>query len=103
MNSRTVMAELLAGLERYKRTPEFTKENVPKALLSTHTTKAGVWGLIRVLCGRLRYHIDTAPPAALIVPAGGATLITPETPHHVELLESSTVFVIEFYRPSVGA
>ena len=98
MNTPEQLAELLADLECYKRTPEFSVENVPKALLSTHTTKAGVWGLIRVLNGSLRYHIDAEPFGSLDVLAGGATLIEPEIPHHVEPLESSTMFVIEFCR-----
>jgi hemoglobin len=102
MNAYMPTTEILSGLEHYKRTPEFTVENVPKALLSTHITKVGVWGLIRVLSGRLRYHIDAEPFATIDVPAGGATLIKPETPHHVELLERSTVFVVEFYRPGLA-
>lgn len=102
MTTPVQMAKLLAELEQYKRTPEFNIENVPKALLSTHTTKAGVWGLIRVLNGSLRYHIDAQPFGSLDILAGGATLIKPETPHHVEFLENSTVFFIEFYRPSSG-
>ena len=44
-------------LESYKRTPNFTENSVPAGLLADHSTKEGVWGLIHVTQGRLRYFI----------------------------------------------
>jgi hypothetical protein len=35
------------GLVCYKQTPEFTRQNVPEALLAAHSVKLGVWGLLR--------------------------------------------------------
>ena len=31
------------GLTAYKRTPEFTEQNIPKGLLNNHATKIGTW------------------------------------------------------------
>lgn len=38
----------------YKRTPIFDETTLPAELRREHRTKAGVWGLIRVLEGRRR-------------------------------------------------
>jgi tellurite resistance-related uncharacterized protein len=38
-------------------TEEFTAETVPAGLRKDHCTKAGVWGLIHVRAGRLRFRI----------------------------------------------
>src|SRR6185312_10356153 len=41
----------------YKRTPVFDENTLPAALRREHRTKPGVWGVIRVLDGRLRYEV----------------------------------------------
>ncbi|HEX8668048.1 MAG TPA: DUF1971 domain-containing protein [Allosphingosinicella sp.] len=38
----------------YKVTAVFDEETLPAGLRRVHSTKAGTWGLIRVLEGRLR-------------------------------------------------
>ena len=40
-------------LAPYKRTPVFDETTLPDGLRREHRTKAGVWGIIRVLEGRL--------------------------------------------------
>ena len=42
----------------YKKTPEFNESSIPKGLLKTHKTKAGVWGKIVILEGELQYTIN---------------------------------------------
>jgi hemoglobin len=91
------------GLVRYKQTSEFTPQSVPDALLAAHSVKAGVWGLLRVLRGRVRYCFDGEPPASLIVGESGTALIEPEVRHHVQLLGEDSVFLVEFYRAEVAA
>jgi tellurite resistance-related uncharacterized protein len=48
---------LPAGVRSYKRTATFTEATTPAALMNDHATKEGVWGLIHVEEGRLRYLV----------------------------------------------
>ncbi|WP_439604687.1 DUF1971 domain-containing protein, partial [Shinella sp.] len=41
----------------YKQTAVFDETSLPAALRREHRTKLGVWGVIRVLDGRLRYAV----------------------------------------------
>ncbi|WP_353806442.1 DUF1971 domain-containing protein [Methylobacillus sp.] len=50
-NRKLIPHQLPAGLKAYKLTPDFTPGNLPAALQSQHSTKAGVWGLLQVLEG----------------------------------------------------
>jgi tellurite resistance-related uncharacterized protein len=94
-----IATELPPGLARYKQTPQFTAKTVPGALLTTHSVKAGVWGLLRVLHGRVRYCLDDGTPKALLIGSGGTAVIEPEVRHHVELLDEDSAFLVEFHRP----
>lgn len=88
----------------YRITPEFNEESIPAPLLSEHSLKAGTWGVLRVREGLIRFvkggdvtsqsHHDSQTPA----------FISPETPHHLELL-GPVKFQIEFYNvpPQEGA
>ena len=71
-------AQIPEGFAPYKRTRTFTETTVPGALLAEHSTKDGVWGLIRVEEGRLRYCVtDPRRPAT-------ERVLTPEEPSTVE-------------------
>lgn len=90
----------LRGLEPYKRTATFTEETVPAALLGEHSTKAGVWGLIHVVSGHLRYRIvDPRREASeqLLTPQSEPGLIVPTLLHRVEPL-GNVEFFVEFWR-----
>src|SRR3546814_15828961 len=50
-------AELPEGLEPYRQTDVFTATSLPAGLRKDHCTKPGVWGLIQVAEGRLRYCV----------------------------------------------
>lgn len=78
--------EFPAGLREYKRTPEFTAESIPKGLLRDHSTKAGTWGLIHVLEGRLRYIISGEEERSLELVPGTAGVVVPEMKHRIEPL-----------------
>lgn len=89
------------GLEYYKRTDAFTEETVPKGLLNDHSTKADVWGLIRVESGQLRYRVTDPrrePFEAMLVPEGAPGIVEPTIVHHVTPA-GPVRFHVEFYRP----
>ncbi len=80
----------------------FNRDTVPPALCSAHSVKAGVWGLLCVLRGRLRYCLDNGGNGAALLVAGEAAVIEPQVPHHVELLDDDTTFQVEFHRAEVS-
>jgi tellurite resistance-related uncharacterized protein len=94
----TSIGALPSGLACYRKSPLFTRDNVPAALLSSHNVKAGVWGVLRVTRGRVRYHLDGDVPASEVIAAGEMAVIEPEAAHHVEMLDADSAFLIEFHR-----
>jgi tellurite resistance-related uncharacterized protein len=79
----------------YKCTPVFDENTLPVGLRREHRTKPGVWGVIRVLEGRLRYRV-LAPASEVIVEFGRPGLVLPGVPHFVEPLGPMRM-QIEFY------
>ena len=51
------MKPLPAFVAPYNRTPDFTAETVPAALIRDHTTKAGVRGVITVAFGPHLFYV----------------------------------------------
>ena len=49
----TIPKELPAGFEAYGRSTDFTPDNLPARLQAAHSTKAGTWGLLHVLEGKI--------------------------------------------------
>src|SRR3546814_18206009 len=45
----------------YRSTPVFDQDSLPGALRREHRTKAGTWGVIRVLVGELQLHVLDPP------------------------------------------
>lgn len=85
----------------YRSTPVFDETSLPAALRSRHNTKAGVWGVIRVLEGRLilRY---LEPASEIVLEPGRPGLILPEQPHEVEPLGAMRMQV-DFYNEPPAA
>lgn len=79
----------------YKRTPIFDEHSLPKGLRRKHRTKPGVWGVIRVLDGRVRYVV-IEPASEVILAPGHPGLVLPDQPHLVEPLGPMRM-QIEFY------
>ncbi len=79
----------------YKSTPVFDEVSLPAGLRREHRTKAGSWGVIRVLEGRLRYQV-LDPSSEVILEPRRPGLILPEQPHLVEPLGPIRMQV-EFY------
>lgn len=92
-------AEVPAGYEAQNRTPVFDEGSVPAALTSTHSTKAGVWGLIHVERGRLEYHVHAPAEKVSILDPRHPGIVLPEVEHHVSVIEAVRFFV-EFWRPA---
>lgn len=69
----------------YKSTSVFDEVSLPAGLRREHRTKAGSWGVIRVLEGRLRYQV-LDPSSELVLEPGRPGLILPEQAHLVEPL-----------------
>jgi tellurite resistance-related uncharacterized protein len=88
-------AQLPPGLTAYRRTPIFTETTLPTALRRRHKTKAGVWGLITVVEGRLRFRRLEPFSETTLDPASPA-VVAPEEPHEVEPI-GQVRFFVEFY------
>lgn len=80
----------------YKVTAVWTEQTLPAAIRSAHSTKAGTWGLLRVLEGAVRLVWEDGSGSETVVP-GRPGLIRPEALHHVEPLGAARMQV-EFYR-----
>jgi len=96
--SRCDQHELPAGYVPYHRTAEFTESTVPRALLSRHTTKAGVWAQVHVLEGSLSYRLLEPFHEEHVLEPGSVALVLPGVEHDVRPL-GPVRFFIEFYRP----
>lgn len=88
-------AGLPAGVAPYKRTPIFDQDSLPAALRNEHRTKPGVWALIHVLEGRLRYRV-LEPRSEQILTSGVPGVVQPAQPHAVEPL-GPVRFFVEFH------
>ena len=67
----------------YRTTPVFDKVALPVALRREHRTKPGVWGVVRVLEGRLQLSfID--PQRELMLSPNTPGLLLPDQPDFVE-------------------
>ena len=80
----------------YKRTPTFDETTVPAGLLKDHATKAGIWGVIHVLAGELRYVVPTTG-IDVVLDDDTQAVITPEQLHHVTPI-GRVQFYVAFWR-----
>ncbi|MEO6341330.1 MAG: DUF1971 domain-containing protein [Caulobacteraceae bacterium] len=95
---------LPADADAYNKTAVFTETSVPAGLLRAHATKDGVWGLIRVLEGRLAYRITDPRAAAverILTPTDPPGIVEPTILHEVEPL-GAVRFYVEFHRRSAA-
>lgn len=82
----------------YKTTTVWNQDSLPQAIRDAHNTKAGVWGLLRVLEGEVRLVFHD-PARVVTVTPGGPCEIPPQAWHHVEVTGPMRMQV-EFYRES---
>lgn len=97
-----MIATLPSGLTAYRRTPVFDQDSVPAGLLREHSTKAGVWALIHVLEGRLRYRI-LDPAEVTVLEPGTPGVVVPQQLHEVAP-DGPVRFFVEFHsaKPAEG-
>ena len=69
----------------YRTTALFDEAALPAALRREHRTKACVWGVVRVLEGRLRLAYGDGTPERILSP-GVPGLLLPDQPHWVQPL-----------------
>jgi tellurite resistance-related uncharacterized protein len=81
----------------YKETPVFDEHSVPRGLLASHSLRAGTWGQIVVLQGKVDYVIEDEPGLAFVLRPGVEGAVAPERPHHV-VLQAGARFKIRFLR-----
>lgn len=87
----------MSAPQPYKSTPVFDENTLPGGLRKEHRTKAGVWGIIRVLEGRLRYRV-LDPITETILDPDHPGLVLPDQPHFVEPLGAMRMQVEFYYR-----
>lgn len=79
----------------YKSTPVFDENTLPAGLRREHRTRPGVWGVIRVLDGRVRYRV-LDPVSEAILDPDHPGMVLPDQPHFVAPLGAIRMQV-EFY------
>ncbi len=77
-------AELPEGLTPVRTTATWDASTVPAALRRAHRIAAGMWGLLEVEAGGVRFAAATEPPLDLVVTPGRPQPIPPELDHHVD-------------------
>lgn len=81
----------------YRTIGPFGCDSLPKGLLREHRLKAGTWGRLRVLSGKVRFvWDDDGADHATVVIDKETVIIPPTIPHHLELLEGEFVLEIDF-------
>lgn len=91
------MKQLPDNVAPYKRTPTFDETTLPDGLRNDHATKAGVWGLIHIETGRLRYEISETGEVVELTPDAPQGVVEPEVRHRVAPV-GKVRFFVEFHR-----
>ena len=78
----------------YRTTPVFDEATLPAALRREHSTKAGVWGVVRLIEGKLKLFFPDGREQLLTVETAG--FIDPQEVHWVEPIGPMRMQV-EFY------
>lgn len=91
------MQELPGDCIAYKKTPVFTEASIPAGLLKAHQTKAGTWGKIVILAGKLCYRILQPELEEHFLDENNFGVVEPEVLHEVAP-EGKVSFYVEFYR-----
>ncbi|MBA3819238.1 MAG: DUF3565 domain-containing protein [Deltaproteobacteria bacterium] len=89
--------EIPADFVAYKRTPEFDERTIPDALRRDHATKPGVWAVIHVLAGQLRYVVEPPLATERLLDAAHPGIVAPEVKHRIAP-EGAVRCYVEFHR-----
>ena len=85
----------------YRSTTVFDETTLPDALRREHRTKAGTWGVIRVLEGKLRLTLADRGEEQVLTPDRPG-LVLPEQTHRVEPMGRVRMQVDFYDRPPNG-
>lgn len=91
-----------ADFKHTRSTPFWDQDTVPKALLTHHNTKKGVYGRLSVMRGAVKFmgfksgH-DDLPEMEVTISAGQFGVTPPEYWHRIELLTADTYFNLDFF------
>jgi len=91
------MKALPLNVVAYKQTPVFEEGTTPSGLLSSHSTKAGVWGRIVVLEGSLLYRILEPQVEEIELSPDQPGTVEPQIRHEV-VPRPGVRFYVEFNR-----
>lgn len=80
----------------YRSTPVFDETTLPAGLRGEHRTKAGVWGVIQVLEGRVSLKLLDTGAEEVLTPENPG-LVQPEQSHSVAALGRMRMRV-DFYK-----
>ncbi|MBN6080373.1 SAM-dependent methyltransferase TehB [Aggregatibacter actinomycetemcomitans] len=85
----------------YKKMPAWTKDTLPKMFQEKHNTKAGTWGKITVLKGKLKFYVLTEDGNVvsehIFTPQDETPFVEPQLWHRVEALSDDLECFLEFY------
>jgi tellurite resistance-related uncharacterized protein len=84
----------------YRSTPVFYETTLPAALRGRHSTKAGTWGMIRVLEGQVRLTY-LEPLSTILLNPNVAGPVAPGQPHFIEPVGPMRMRV-DFYNEPPG-
>lgn len=82
----------------YRLIGPFEADTVPAGLLRRHDLKPGVWGLLRIVAGAVRFRWDDEAAGSRLLVAGDTMLVPPTVPHHLEI-EGPVTLTIAFHAP----
>lgn len=72
------------GAPCYRRIGPFDAATIPAGLLRRHDLKPGVWGVLTIAAGRIRFCWDDEAGGSRLLAPGDVLLIPPTVPHHLE-------------------
>ncbi|QLF93225.1 DUF1971 domain-containing protein [Pseudomonas sp. ABC1] len=100
-DARAYPTRLPEDVRAYRRTADFDEQSLPAALRKDHATKPGVWALIHVLEGELRYCVADWGLDVVLVP-GQPGIVAPQVLHFVEPRGAVRLFVEFHAAPGEG-
>jgi tellurite resistance-related uncharacterized protein len=86
----------------YRSTAVFDETTLPDGLRRKHRTKAGVWGVIRVIERRLRFQVADGGAEQILTPDRPG-LVLPEQTRRVEPIGKMRMQVDFYDRPPSGS
>ena len=89
--------EIPDNFTAYKQTPIFNQQTIPDGLKANHSTKTGIWGIIRVFQGKLIYRIAEPFNSEEIIQTNQTGIVIPEVSHSVTPF-ANTQFLVEFWQ-----